>query len=121
MSKTDSKLAIAVPVVIIVLGVGWLLTVHGIVPGVNWVWTLGLAAAGVLTLVAGIDKVTIAVGPFLIIATFFSILRQRGLISVDTEVPCMVIVAGVLLLLARLLPIRSPTWLKEPPRKAQDP
>ena len=44
------------PLVLITLGTGWLLTTIGIAPGVDWVWTLGLAIAGLLTMVIdGID------------------------------------------------------------------
>ena len=43
---SGSKKAVAAPILIIAVGVGWLLTVQGIVPGVNWVWVLGLGAAG---------------------------------------------------------------------------
>lgn len=111
-----SKKALAVPILIIALGVGWLLTTLNVVPGMNWIWILGLAATGLLVLVASIDKVTVVIGPFLIAATIFSILRQTGRMTVDTEIPSLVIVFGVLMLLARILPIRPPKWIIEPPR-----
>ena len=73
---------------------------------------LGLGVGGILTLgLGGIDKVTIVVGPFLIVATFFSIARQTGRLSADTEIPCLVILAGVLALIARCSPVRSPSWI----------
>ena len=109
---------LAIPVVIIALGVGWLLTVRGVLPGVNWVWVIGLAVAGVLLMaVGGLDRVTAVVGPLLIVASCFALLRQTGRLAVDTEVPLLVIVVGVLLLLTRVLPVPSPKWLVEPPRK----
>ena len=115
---TDKAKSLTAPVLIITLGLGWLLTVNNLMPGVNWIWVLGLAVTGVLILtVGGVDKVTLVVGPFLISATFFSLLRQTGRISVDTEVPTLVIVFGVLMLLAKLLPIPVPKWIVEPSEK----
>jgi len=112
---TSNAKSLAAPILIITLGLGWLLTNHNVLPGVNWVWILGLAAAGVLILViGGIDKVTFVIGPFLIASTFFSLLRQTGRISVDTEVPVLVIVFGALMLLSKLLPIPIPAWIIEP-------
>jgi hypothetical protein len=117
MIMTGSTKTIVAPILVITVGVGWLLTVHNIVAGVNWIWVLGLAVAGVLILVVGgLNKVTVVVGPFLIIATFFSILRQTQQISIDTETPSLVIVFGVLMLAARLLPLPMPPWIIDPPR-----
>jgi hypothetical protein len=113
---TGSKMALATPILIIALGVGWLLTAHNIVPGVNWIWILGLAITGILILVRSVDKVTIVVGPFLLVSTFFSMLRQTGRMNIDTEMPCLVIVFGALMLLAKVLPIPSPKWMVEPPQ-----
>jgi hypothetical protein len=113
---TGSKKALAVPILTIALGLGWLLTTLNVVPGVNWIWILGLAVTGALTLVGSIDKVTVVIGPFLIAATVFSILRQTGRMNIDTEIPSLVIVFGVLMLLARLLPIPAPKWISEPPK-----
>jgi hypothetical protein len=110
---TGNKMTIATPILIIALGVGWLLTTHNIVPGVNWIWILGLAITGILILVRSVDKVTIVVGPFLLVSTFFSMLRQTGQMSIDTEMPCLVIVFGILMLVARILPIPSPKWMVE--------
>jgi len=107
-----NKKPIAVSCLIITLGVGWLLTSQSIMPGVDWVWVLGLGVAGVLVLaMGGIDKVTVVVGPFLIIATFLSILRQTDRLSVETEVPILVITVGVLTLVSTFLPLRGARWL----------
>ena len=112
---TSNMKSLSVPILIITVGVGWLLTIHDIVPGVNWVWTLGLAIAGLLILaIGGLDKVTFVIGPFLIAATFFSLMRQTGRISIDTEVPSLVVVFGTLMFVAKLLPIPKPTWIIEP-------
>ena len=109
-----NKVSVAVPVLIIAVGVGWLLSTHDVIPGVNWIWVLGLGVGRILTLgLGGIDKVTIVVGPFLIVSTFFSIARQTGRMSADTEIPCLVILAGVLALIARFSPLPTPTWILE--------
>jgi hypothetical protein len=114
---TNVTKSIGAPLLIIAVGLGWLLTAHNIVPGVNWIWILGLGVTGMVILVGGgIDKVTVVIGPFLIAATIFSLLRQTGRISVDTEVPSLVIVFGALMLIARAFPIPLPHWLIEPPK-----
>jgi hypothetical protein len=114
----DKLKSIGVPLVIITLGLGWLLTTQNVIPGVNWVWVLGLGVTGVLVLAAGgIDKVTVVVGPFLMTATVFSLLRQTGRMSVDTEVPLLIIALGMLMIPAKLLPIPTPAWLDLPPKK----
>jgi len=112
---TGSRKTLAAPILIIALGVGWLLTTHNVVPGVNWIWTIGLGATGVLILAGSFDKVTVVIGPFLMAATIFSLLRQTGCMNIDTEVPSLVIVFGMLMLAARVLPIPPPKWILEPP------
>jgi hypothetical protein len=105
---------LVVPILLITLGVGWLLTTLGVVPQIDWVWTLGVALVGILTFVTGgFDKVTVVVGPFFLVASLLSILRQTGRLSIDLEIPILVIAAGVLLLLARMNSIPVPTWLIE--------
>jgi hypothetical protein len=103
---------LVVPILLITLGVGWLLTTLGVVPGVDWAWTLGLAVVGVLAFaLSGVDKVTIVVGPFFIIASCLSLLRQTDRLATNTEVPILVIAAGVLLLGAHCPIIPMPGWL----------
>jgi hypothetical protein len=105
-----------VPILLITFGVGWLLTTLGVAPEIDWVWTLGIAIVGVLVFaLGGFDKVTVVVGPFFLIASFLSILRQTGRMRVDIEVPILVITAGVLLLIARHRAIPAPKWLVDTP------
>ena len=111
--KPGSRGSIVVPILIITFGVGALLSAAGVAPGVDWIWTLGLAVAGILSLVGGIDKVTVVVGPFLLIASLLSVLRQTGRLSIAIEVPMLVIVFGVLMLVARVAPIPTPAWLRD--------
>ncbi|MCH9654059.1 MAG: hypothetical protein K0U86_10970 [Planctomycetes bacterium] len=110
-NNTDKKTLI-LPLLIISIGSGWLLTTLGIAPGINWIWTLGLAIIGLLTFaVSGIDKSTVVMGPFFLIASCLSVLRQTGRITLDVEVPILVIVTGCLLLVARSKSIPIPTWV----------
>jgi hypothetical protein len=101
----------------IAVGVGWLLTALGVVPGINWVWTLSLTIVGLLAfLVGGFDKVTVVIGPFFIIASCLSMLRQMDRLKLDVEVPILVIIAGVLLLIARTPAIPVPEWITQVPK-----
>jgi len=98
--------SILAPVLITTVGIGWLLTTRGVIPGVQWVWVLVLAVLGAFILFLGIDKVSIAVGPSLMTAALLSILRQTGWIAIDTEIPVLTIAVGALWTAAYLLPIR---------------
>jgi len=112
----NSKLHL-LPVLLVSVGTGWLLTSVGILPGVNWVWTLGLAVVGLLTFaVGGFDKITFVTGLFFIATSFLSVLRQTDRISIDVEVPVLVIFMGVLLVIARHRAIPIPKWILDPPK-----
>jgi len=111
---TPSGKTLVPPLVLITLGTGWLLTTIGIAPGVDWVWTLGLAIAGLLTMViGGIDKITVVIGPFFMIASCLSLMRQTNRLTLNVGVPILVIVAGLLMLVARLPSVPAPQWLAE--------
>ena len=75
-------------------------------------WTLGLGVIGILTLVVsgGLDKLSIVFGPFFLASSLLSILRQTGTIEIDTEVPVLVILIGVLLLAAQMRMVPMPKW-----------
>ena len=104
--------SIALPIVVITVGVGWLLTTKDVIPGVNWVWVLGLVVGGILIFViGGFDKVTIVAGPLFTIAGVFALLRQTGRLDVGTEIPVLVIIGGVLALISRFLPLPVPKWV----------
>ncbi|MFH1299668.1 MAG: hypothetical protein ABIK07_01310 [Planctomycetota bacterium] len=108
----SSKKTLILPLLIISIGSGWLLTTLEVMPGLNWIWVLGLAIIGLLSFaVSGIDKSTIVMGPFFLIASCLSVLRQTGQLSFDVEVPVLVIVIGVLLLIARSKSIPLPEWM----------
>lgn len=102
-----------VPILVILLGVTWLLNVLKIIPGVDWIWTVGLAAVGILTLaVGGVNKLSVVVGPFFMVASVCSILRQTGRLEIDREIPILTIVLGCLLLLVQLINVPLPDILK---------
>jgi hypothetical protein len=109
--KPDKK-SLILPILLIAVGVGWLLGTLGVMPHIDWVWTLGLAVAGLLSfIVGGLDKVTVVIGPFFIMASLLSVLRQTGRLPLNVEVPVLVILAGVLLLIARFPAIPVPDWV----------
>src|SRR5215207_1365823 len=101
--KTN-KMPIVIAVVVIALGVAWLLNTLHVIASVDWIWTLGLAVAGILVVALGErSKLTFVIGPFLIISSVFSILRQTGRLRIDLELPILFIVLGVLLLIVHLV------------------
>jgi hypothetical protein len=110
---------LAVPLLTILVGVTWLLNVLEILPGVDWMWTVGLAAAGILTVaIGGLNKVSIVTGPFLVVASVCSLLRQTGRLMVDHEIPILVIVLGILMLISQLSNLPVPEALR--PLKESD-
>ena len=91
----------------------WLLYVLEIIPGVDWIWTVGLAAVGILTLaVSGINGLSVVIGPFFMAASVCSILRQTGRLEIEQEIPLLTIVLGCLLLLVQVLKLPLPEFLK---------
>ena len=113
--KPDKK-TLLLPILLITVGSGWLLTTLGVAPGIDWVWTLGLTAIGMLTfVVGGFDKVTVVIGPLFIIASCLSILRQTDRLHIDIEIPILVIISGALLLVARTPAIPIQKWIIQDP------
>ncbi len=85
------KTTLILPVLMIAVGCGWLLTVLGVAPEVDWIWTLVLAILGLMTFVlGGFDKVTLVIGIFLLAASGLSLLRQSGQLPLNIEVPVLV-------------------------------
>jgi hypothetical protein len=114
---TPNRKTLVIPLLIISIGTGWLLTTLNVVPGLNWIWILGLAMTGLLSFaVSGLDKSSVLIGPFFLIASSLSVLRQTGYVSLDVEVPILVIVIGCLLLVARHSSIPLPSWMVLEPK-----
>ena len=119
-----SKGPLALSLLIITLGTGWLLSAIGFGPNLNWIWILGLGMLGVLTFIGtgGVDKASIVIGPFFLFSSGLSMMRQSGHLSIDIEIPILIILIGVLLLIAQSRMIPAPTWFVplEPPRHNED-
>ncbi len=114
----STKAPLAIPILIIVVGVGWLLTNRGVAPGIDWIWTLGLGIVGILTfVVSGFDKLSVVIGPFFLVSSLLSVLRQGGHLSLDVEVPVLVISIGVFLLIAHVPAVPNPRWLAPAPHE----
>ncbi|QDT54515.1 hypothetical protein Pan44_25480 [Caulifigura coniformis] len=98
-------------ILIMAVGAGWLMTVQNVLPGVDWVWTLGLLAVGILAFLVsrGIDRFSVVAGPLFVLASLLSTLRQTGRLSLDTEVPLLVIASGFLLFISSW--VRTPGWM----------
>ena len=111
------KKTLIFPVLLIAVGVGWLLTELDLMPGIDWVWILGLAGCGMLAfLVCGFNKVTVVVGTFFLVTSCLALLRQVGWLELNIEMPLLVLIAGVLLLVARHPSIPAPQWMLEASR-----
>ena len=110
----QSKGPMVLSILIITVGVGWLLTAQGFGPDINWVWTLGLGVVGVLTFAVsgGLDKVSLIAGPFFLVGSLLSLLRQTGRLTLEVEVPVLVILIGLLLLVAQMRCVPAPKWLE---------
>jgi len=113
VSRTEWKrrMRFLAPILITTVGTGWLLTVRGVIPGVQWVWVLVLAVLGAFLLCVNVNKVSVAVGPSLMAAAALSMLRQTGWIAINTEVPLLTMIVGSLWTAAYLLPVPLPAWI----------
>jgi uncharacterized membrane protein len=119
-TRMSANKSLLIPMLLITLGTGWLLTTSGYAPQIDWIWTLGIAVAGVMTfIIGGFDKVTFVVGAFLLMTSLISVLRQTGRIDFNVEVPILMITAGVLQLIAHSRLIPTPEWLA--PQRKQSP
>ena len=100
-SHSSATSAVA-PIVLVIIGVLILMGQSGIMPELPTLWTVGLAACGILTFVFnGFNKSTLVVGSFLIVAAVLSVLRTNDVLEIKNEVPIVFIVLGALMLVAR--------------------
>jgi hypothetical protein len=99
-----SKPAIAISLLIIALGIGWLLNTMRVFGGhIDWIWVSGLGISGLLLLsLAKLDRFNFVVGTSLIICSILALLRQAQVIEVNIEAPVLFISVGLLLLLSHL-------------------
>ena|SRR5213593_2818545 len=109
----ESRKGVVISLVIIALGSSWLLNPLEVIPGVDWVWTVGLGISGLLVMtLGGLNKLTFVMGSFLIVSSVLSVLRQTGRLRVDLEMPILFILVGFVLLLANLFRLRTPGVLR---------
>ena len=111
-----AKLTLVLSIALVMIGTGWLTTTLADAPGLNWVWALALAIAGISTFLAvGLDKVTVVVGPLCILAGFLCVLRQASRLPTNVEAPILFVAGGILLLIARAPFIPFPAWVVQDP------
>lgn len=107
----SSKQPLIASLLLIAVGCGWLLNNLEIVPGVNWIWTLGLGLIGIAWLaIGGVNKLTAVLGPFLIFASILSYLRQTDRLDERHELPGLMVLLGVLILISCCRCIPIPSW-----------
>jgi hypothetical protein len=105
----QSRATLVIPIVMLGAGTGWVLQILGVAPGVDWMWTLGLASVGVWALIAaGMKRFGVVVGPFFLAASSLTALQQLGHIPIAPVVPLLCTALGGLLLVARVFP--STNW-----------
>ena len=104
-----SKPAIAISLLIMGLGIGWLLNTMKVFGGqIDWIWVSGLGLSGILLLsLAKLDRFNFVVGTSLIICSILALLRQTKVIEINIEAPILFISVGLLLLLAHLFRLPS--------------
>lgn len=92
----------SLPILLIVIGAAWLFNSLDWMPEIHWLWIIGLAGSGVaILLLDGITKSSVVAGPLLILAGFLSFFHQYYGLAWRFIVPIMLVLAGVLMLLAR--------------------
>ena len=90
-----------VPLLIIATGIGWMLTTNDIMPGVNWAWVLVMGFAGILSMLGGLTKLTVVLGPMLMIGSVVMVMMQTKRLKIEMGLPVLVVAFGLLMLIAR--------------------
>jgi hypothetical protein len=101
----------ALPIILIVVGLAWLLWHFRLFPDIDWIIAAGLVAGGVAILwLDGITKASVVSAPFLIAAGIAWVLNDRWGVSWFALLPCLLVLLGALMLVARLekIPERGP-------------
>jgi hypothetical protein len=96
---------------VLVVGCVSLLVALDYLPNIDWVWVLMLLGMAGLSLIAGINKVSFVLAGALFAASVGSVLRQTGRITMNVEVPVLIMFTGVLILVAMVLKLRTPAML----------
>lgn len=92
-----------VPVALIVIGAGWLVSSLNIAPAVSWIIVLGLIVAGVaVLLLEGTRGRSLVTGMMLISGGVAVFAHQFYAMSWSVLLPLLMMLLGVLMLLARV-------------------
>lgn len=84
------------PLILIALGCAWLLKALNIHAGIDWVWVIGVGALGIVLLIwRPLKRWRLGAGLWLLAASITSLLRMLGQITVEVEIPVLVILAGM--------------------------
>ena len=109
---------LAVPLMIIATGSGWLLSTNEVLGMNNWAWVLLLAAGGILSLCNGLTKLSIVIGPLLLITSVLVVMLQTDKLEIVTVVPVVVITLGVLMFIANIS--KLPDGISKVPNDKED-
>lgn len=109
---------VAVPLLIMATGVGWLLSSNDVMQGVDWAWVLFLGVGGIVCLCGGLTKISIVIGPLLLLSSVLVVMMQTKRIDVETILPVMVITLGALLLISRIS--KLPDGISKPPGDGEE-
>ncbi len=113
MTETTRKL-MAIPIIIIVLGLAWLMMAAHWGEDIDWVQAAALALVALVSwLLSGIDKVTVVVIPWFLLASVCSLLHDTGTLDINLIVPVLTVAFGCLVLLALLLKVPRPTFMTD--------
>ncbi len=107
----SNKSALLLPLTLIFVGTGWLLSVLQLLPPIDWVWSGALALACLAVLLRGFNKLTLVIGGTFAVATILSIMRQLGSVSFEVELPILLISVGILLAAALHRSVPHSPWM----------
>lgn len=118
-----SKSAIAISLLIIALGIGWLLNKLQVFGGqIDWIWVSALGVSGVLLLtLSKLDRFNFVVGVSFILCAILAVLKYLGVVQIDLVAPILFTSVGVLLLLAHLFRIPGASGQNDQPTPPSDP
>lgn len=109
---TALRWLIAAGVTLIVLGSVWLFDALGVLDLFAWLWPLTLALAGVLVVIlVGLDKGTAVIAPFLLAWAGLTVAWRQALLPWPVGAAILVILFGLLMLAAPVMPLPRPVWL----------
>jgi hypothetical protein len=101
------------PTLVTGLGVAWLLNSLGILPSVDWIYSLGLALTGLVVFFwLGWNKLTVPLGGFLLASGVAAALRQAGAVEAAVVYPVLTIVLGGLLFASVSSRVPLPGWVE---------